>query len=78
MGVGPAVGIIADISSNWRVNAYARAQRFALGDVHTTAEFGILQRYSLGTQTAVRLEASRKQEIDMVWTDVRLTLQQYF
>jgi Domain of unknown function (DUF4105) len=78
LGMGPAAGIIADISSNWRVNAYARVQRFGLGEPHTTAEITLLQRYTIGRQTALRLELTRKMEFDMSWNDVRLSLQQYF
>jgi hypothetical protein len=77
-GMGPAVGVITDLSSQWRVNAYARVQRFALGEAHSTAEFSLLQRYAIGAQTALRLEIARKLEFDMSWTDVRLSLQQYF
>ncbi len=78
LGMGPAAGVIADISSNWRLNAYARVQRFALGEAHTTAELSLLQRYTLGQQTAMRLEVMRKMEFDLYSSDVRLSLQQYF
>lgn len=77
-GMGPAAGVITDISNNWRINAYARVQRFALGEPHTAAELTLLQRYTVGPQTALRLELTRKMEFDMVWNDVRLSLQQYF
>jgi hypothetical protein len=77
-GMGPAVGLITDINRQWRLNAYARVQRFALGEPHTAAEFTLLQRYSIGPQTALRLEFARKMEFDMGWNDVRLSLQQYF
>ena len=77
-GMGPAAGVITDISSNWRINAYARVQRFGLGEPHTTAELTLLQRYTVGPQTALRLDLTRKTEFDMVWNDARLSLQQYF
>lgn len=77
-GIGPAVGVITDLSSDWRLNAYARVQRFALGEAHSSAEFTLLQRYAIGAQTALRLEIARKMEFDMSWTDARLSLQQYF
>ena len=78
LGMGPAMGIITDLNSNWRLNAYARVQRFGLGEPHTTAELTLLQRYSIGPQTALRLELARKMEFDRYWTDVKLSLQQYF
>lgn len=78
LGLGPAAGIIADINSKWRLNAYARIQRFGLGDTHTVAEVTLLQRLSIGSQTALRLELTRKMEFDSWWTDARLSFQQYF
>lgn len=77
-GMGPSVGVIGDVNSKWRVNAYASVQRFALGDQHTKADLILLQRYSIGPQTALRLEVARKMEFDLLWTDARLSLQQYF
>ena len=77
-GIGPSIGVIGDVNSQWRVNAYASVQRFALGDQHTKADLILLQRYSIGAQTALRLEVARKMEFDFVWTDARLSLQQYF
>jgi hypothetical protein len=53
-------------------------QRFALGEPHTAAELTLLQRYAIGPQTALRLELARKMEFDMIWSDVRVSLQQYF
>lgn len=78
LGVGPAAGVIADVNSNWRMNGYARVQRFGLGDQHTSTELSLMQRYSVAAQTALRLEVARKMEFDRYWTDVRFSLQQYF
>jgi Domain of unknown function (DUF4105) len=78
LGFGPAAGVITDLSSRWRVNVYARAQRFGLGEPHTRAELTLTQRYSIGAQTALRLEMSRKSEFDRVTTDAKLSLHQYF
>jgi hypothetical protein len=78
LGLGPSVGVITDLNNRWRVNVYARAQRFGLGEPHTTAELTLTQRYSIGAQTALRLELSRKSEFDRVTTDAKLSLHQYF
>jgi hypothetical protein len=78
LGMGPAAGIIGDVNSNWRLNGYARVQRFGAGEPHTAAELTLLQRYSIAAQTALRFEVARKMEFDLYWTDVRLSLQQYF
>lgn len=78
LGMGPAAGIIADLNSNWRMNGYARVQRFAAGEAHTAAELTLMQRFSIASQTALRIEVARKMEFDLYWTDVRFSLQQYF
>jgi hypothetical protein len=78
LGMGPAAGVIADVNSNWRLHAYARVQRFAMGDPHTAAELSLLQRYTVGAQTALRFELARRVEFDLYSTDARLSLQQYF
>ncbi len=77
-GIGPALGVMGDLSSRWRVNAYARVQRFGLGELHTASELTLVQRYSIGAQSALRLDLARKQEFEMLWTDVRIAWQQFF
>ncbi len=78
LGMGPALGVMGDMSSHWRVNAYARVQRFGLGEVHTAAELTLAQRFSIGAQDALRLDFARKQEFDLQWTDARITWQHFF
>jgi hypothetical protein len=78
LGVGPAAGVIVDMNDRWRINAYARLQRYGLGEIHTTGELSLLQRYTLGAQTAARLELTRKMEFNLYSTDVKISLQQYF
>lgn len=78
LGMGPALGIMGNPAPHWRVSAYARVQRFGLGDVHTAAEFTLLQRISVGVQSSVRVEVSRKQAFDMLWTDAQISWQQFF
>jgi Domain of unknown function (DUF4105) len=77
-GAGPSAGIITDIADNWRLNAYARVQRFALGETHTVAEVSLLQRYELSKQSALRLEIARKTEFERYWSDINLAWQVYF
>lgn len=78
LGMGPALGVMGDVSDNWRVNAYVRVQRFALGELHTAAELKLDQRFSMGTQDAMRLDLTRKLEFDLLWTDARITWQHFF
>jgi hypothetical protein len=77
-GAGPSAGIITDITDNWRLNAYARVQHFALGEAHTVSEISLLQRYALSKQSALRLEIARKTEFEHYWNDINLAWQVYF
>lgn len=77
-GAGPAAGVMADLTANWHLHVYAKVQRFALGEPHTVSELSVLQRYTLSRQAAIRLEAVRKAEFDLYWTDISLTWQGYF
>lgn len=78
LGSGPALGIITDINDKWRLNAYGRVQRFAVSEPFTAAEFSVLQRYSIASQTALRLELARKSEFDTAWSEANISVQQYF
>lgn len=78
LGMGPALGVMGNPGRNWRSSAYARVQRFGPGEAHTAAEFTLLQRIAIGTQAAMRVELSRKQQFDLLWTDTQISWQQFF
>lgn len=78
LGLGPALGIMGNPAHNWRMSAYARVQRFGMGDVHTTAEMTLLQRFTIGAQSSMRVELSRKQAFSLLWTDAQISWQQFF
>lgn len=78
LGMGPALGVMANLGPNWRTSAYARVQRFGLGEVHTVAEFALLQRFAVGRHSSVRVELSRKQQFELLWTDAQISWQQFF
>lgn len=78
VGLGPALGMKGDVSEMWRINAYGRVQRFGLGELHTTAELTLVQRFSIGAQSALRVELARKREFDTLWTDTKIIWQRFF
>lgn len=78
LGMGPALGIMANVAPNWRMSAYARVQRFGVGDAHTAAELTLLQRFTVGAQSSMRMEFSRKQAFDLLWSDAQISWQQFF
>ena len=78
LGAGPAIGVLANVSDRWGVNLHARSLRYGLGDDHWSRELVLEQRYSLGRQSALRLNLSRKQEFREYWNSGDLSLQFYF
>jgi len=78
LGAGPNIGWLTDLSDRWRVNLYARALRYGLGDAHDERQLALEQRYSLTRQSAVRLELFRKQEFQDYWNEGQISLQIYF
>lgn len=78
MGAGPAIGMLGNFMPGWRINIYARVQRFGLGHAHTAAEINLVQRITVGTQSSLRLELSRKQAFNCSYTDAQLAWHQFF
>ncbi len=78
LGAGPALGMVTDFSQAWRVNAYARAQRFALGNQRTAAEVSIDQRFSIGPNAGLRLSLGKKKEFDRLWNHADIHFQYYY
>lgn len=78
VGMGPNLGVLADITRSWRVNLFARSLRYGLGDDHWTRELVLEQRYTLSRQSALRLNLSRKQEFRDYWNSGHLSLYFYF
>jgi hypothetical protein len=78
LGVGPAIGLLTNVSDRWAVNLQARSLRYGLGDDHWSRELALEQRYALTRQSAVRLRLSRKQEFQDYWNSGDLSLHLYF
>lgn len=78
VGTGPAVGALLDVTQRWRVNVEARALRYGIGDVDSATELALNQRVTLGRQSALRLELSRRHEFSQVVRAGALSLAYYF
>ena len=78
LGAGPNIGWLTDLSDRWRVNLYARALRYGLGDAHDERQLVLEQRYTLSRQSAVRFGLFRKQEFQDYWNGGEISLQLYF
>lgn len=78
LGAGPSAGVLHDINSKWRMHLFARAQRFALGHLHTSYDLLLEQRYTISKSTALRLTLSRQREFNHYWNAGNLALHYYF
>jgi Domain of unknown function (DUF4105) len=78
LGAGPALGMVTDLSPDWRVHTYARVQRFALGNKRTAAEISLDQRFTLGPNAGVRLSLGKKKEFDRLWNHADINFQYYY
>lgn len=70
--------MIADLTSSWRADLYARGQRFFAGDTDTAWAAGLRQRYTLNTHNALRLDVSRERQEKQTWNTVLISLHHYF
>jgi hypothetical protein len=78
LGVGPAFGVVTDMTADWRVHAYARGIRYGLGQLDSPWELGLQQRVSLSRDVALRIDIARKGELRRRFTDATISAQFYF
>lgn len=77
VGAGPGVGVLVDPTARWRVQLEARALAYA-GDAHSAGELILNQRFTLGRQSAVRVELMRRREFDQPTRVAALSWSLYF
>jgi hypothetical protein len=78
LAVGPALGMVADLSTNWRLHVYARAQRYVLGNKRTNSEVSIDQRFTLSKNLGLKVGIGKKKEFGEIGNHADLALQYYY
>jgi hypothetical protein len=78
IGAGPSIGVIADLTPEWRTDWYAKGQRFFAGDTDTVWEAGLRQRYTLNANNALRLDIIREKQEQHIWNTALISLHHYF
>lgn len=63
-GIGPAWGILHDVSERWRISLSGRSHHLFLGERRSVQEIALGQRVSLLNQSAVRFDLSWTHEFD--------------
>jgi hypothetical protein len=78
LGSGASVGGLFDFNPRWRIHGYARSLRYFLGQQDTPVTLGIEQRYTLGSDSALRLDISRNRELQWTYNSGSLSVLFYF
>lgn len=78
LGTGASVGGLFDFNSRWRIHGYARSMRYFLGQLDTPVTLGIEQRFTLGSDSALRLDLSRNRELQWTYNSGSLSVLLYF
>jgi hypothetical protein len=78
LGAGPSLGVQIDPSARWRAAVYLSGQRFFAGDTDTSWSGGVRQRYTLGTNHALRLDLSHEYQEKQSWNTALVSLDWYF
>jgi len=78
LGAGASVGVLFDFNAHWRIHGYARSLRYFLGQLDTPVTLGIEQRFTLGSDSALRLDISRNRELQWTYNSGSLSVLFYF
>lgn len=72
------MGGLIDLSSRWRVHGYMRSLRYFLGQRDTTSTLGLEQRYALGRDIALRVDAAHNRESERSYNSAAASILYYF
>jgi len=79
LGAGGSAGILASTPGDlWRGELFARATRYALGDVTTALSAGLAQRVTLTHHLALELRSSYERDFGRGWVEGVAGLRGYF
>jgi len=62
LGAGPSGGVIVELTDDWRMALFARAQAFFLGGSRLTYDLALEQSIDLTPRSALRIRVSQNQE----------------
>jgi len=78
LGIGANVGVMLDITANWRLHFYNRTMRYFSGQLDTAKFYVMEQRYALGRNIALHLDISRNVESGSTYNSGSAAIQFYF
>jgi hypothetical protein len=78
LGSGISLGSYIDVHKAWRINPYVTEMKYFSGQVDKATEFGIRQRFSLSTDSALRVDISKCRELQQKHWNADVALLLYF
>lgn len=78
LGVGPSFGVIRGITWFWKVNLFANAFYYELGDRHNAYKVTAQQVVGLSRNNSLNLDLSWKREFDVEQNELKLNWNVYF
>lgn len=78
LGIGPSLGVLADLSRLGRAMATVKLVRFGLGDQYTRASTAVEYRVPVTRAAAVDVHFGRVHEFGRGWSDAGVALHYYF
>ena len=74
LGAGASAGVLFDFSPTWRMHGYARSVRYFLGQRDTPVTLGLEQRFTLGSNSALRVDVARSRELQKTYNSGSLSI----
>ena len=78
LGAGPSGGVTVELTDNWRMAVFTRAQAFFLGRSCLTYDLALEQSVDLTSRSGLRIRVSRNQAFDDPTTSASISYLVYF
>lgn len=77
-GIGPSAGILKKLTPAWKLNLFAQAMFYDLGDEHDKYKASLAQSYTLNTNNTLDLTLSREKTFHHYQSEARVMWNHYF
>jgi hypothetical protein len=78
LGAGASAGVLFDLSPRWRMHGYVFSVRYFLGQLDTPVTLGLEQRFTLGDNSALRVDVAHNRELQRIYNSGLASLLFYF
>lgn len=78
LGVGPSIGAIREVTDFWKMNLFANAFYYELGDNHEAYKVTAQQVFRLNRNNSLNLDFSWKREFELEQREIKLNWNVYF